>query len=273
MIRRKVYFVLALLALLSPVCGQPKRAVDPFYYPSLKEHYDTAQVDFSREWLKFCMRGPSRANQVEKLDGLNCSSIWLSGNRDQNGVLGVGYQRIRFHIDAVRKDTRDQRLYHVQGKSLVRDSAIRFFGTIRLLGSYHQNGESRQPLDESAGPLRSLFYSYRFEENKNKKATGVFSGNGQCYIDLDVKKRQAVLDTDGVDFSDGYNNRTYVGTWTNYRTRKVKKCIWGDFRLPFTFDFDRGAGEMSPNEKYRANGWMDFNNEMANGETFQWWRK
>ncbi len=60
------------------------------------------------------------------------------------------------------------------------------------------------------------------------------------------------------DVADGYNNRTYVGTWTNFKGSAQKKCIWGDYRLPYTFDFDCGDGEMIINEKYKKNGWESF---------------
>ncbi len=58
--------------------------------------------------------------------------------------------------------------------------------------------------------------------------------------------------------ADGYWNRTFIGTWTEYGTAVTKKCIWGDYRLPFTFDFDRGDGEMMVNDKYKMNGWQTF---------------
>lgn len=41
-------------------------------------------------------------------------------------------------------------------------------------------------------------------------------------------------------------NRSYVGTWQSYKNpATVKRCMWGDNRLPFRFDFDIGAGEIA----------------------------
>ena len=41
-------------------------------------------------------------------------------------------------------------------------------------------------------------------------------------------------------------NRSYVGTWQSYKNpTTVKRCMWGDNRLPFRFDFDIGAGEIA----------------------------
>jgi hypothetical protein len=58
--------------------------------------------------------------------------------------------------------------------------------------------------------------------------------------------------------ADGYYNNTFVGTWKEYKTGKILKCIWGDGRLPYCFDFDGGAGELIPNDKYVANGWLGY---------------
>lgn len=54
-------------------------------------------------------------------------------------------------------------------------------------------------------------------------------------------------------------NRTYMGTWKGYHAKSAKKCIWGDYRLPFTFDFDCGDGAMIVCDKYVQNGWASFN--------------
>jgi hypothetical protein len=78
--------------------------------------------------------------------------------------------------------------------------------------------------------------------------------------------------------ADGYNNRTFVGTWISYSMKAVKKCIWGDYRLPFTFDFDCGDGEMHVCEKYVQNGWTTFNSSEEYDVTgdkaiLKWWSK
>lgn len=54
-------------------------------------------------------------------------------------------------------------------------------------------------------------------------------------------------------------NRTYVGIWQSYGDPTVvKRCIWGDYRLPFSFDFDIGDGEMGINPKYISPEWESY---------------
>jgi len=93
-------------------------------------------------------------------------------------------------------------------------------------------------------------------------------------------KHLAYLDTTYID-ADGYANNTFVGVWTQYTTRDVKKCICGDYRLPYTFDFDKGDGEMYVNPKYRANGWQSYDDntesifDSTSGRFIpvdQWWK-
>jgi hypothetical protein len=67
-----------------------------------------------------------------------------------------------------------------------------------------------------------------------------------------------VLD-ESTDFSDGYFNRVFVGTWADYKIKKPKKCIWSDYRIPFAFGFDCGDGEMFVCKEYENNGWQTFN--------------
>lgn len=65
---------------------------------------------------------------------------------------------------------------------------------------------------------------------------------------------------------DGYNNRNYVGIWLSYKTKAVKKCILGEYRLPYTFDFDIGDGEMRVNPKYASPEWEQWQSETFNPE-------
>ena len=89
---------------------------------------------------------------------------------------------------------------------------------------------------------------------------------------IDHEKRSIKID-ESFGIADGYYNRTYVGIWKSYKTDKKKKCIWGDHRLPFTFDFDCGDGEMRVCDKYVANGWLSFNDGSDFKIINRWWEK
>ncbi len=59
--------------------------------------------------------------------------------------------------------------------------------------------------------------------------------------------------------ADGYDNRNFVGTWQSYNNPALlKRCIWGDFRLPYSFDFDFGVGDIGVNPKYASPEWDRF---------------
>lgn len=62
------------------------------------------------------------------------------------------------------------------------------------------------------------------------------------------------------------NNRNYVGIWQNYKTKALKRCIWGEYRLPYTFDFDIGDEDMHVNPKYNSPEWEQWQSEIFNPE-------
>jgi len=58
--------------------------------------------------------------------------------------------------------------------------------------------------------------------------------------------------------ADGYYNNQCKAAWTSYKTRKSKKCNWGDFRMPDSEELDQGTGDVSINEKFIKFGWETF---------------
>ncbi len=193
------------------------------------------------------------ANRIKEFDKVDCSRLWLSGSQSQRGVLGRNYELIRFFVSSVKKDKTNPRLYHVRGKTIVRDSIVDFSGTISLRAGYQVKRKDYDEWDRD----QNLLYSYHFKENKQKANSGEFRGIGECFVRLSPRTGKVRVDSSAW-YSDGSYNRTYVGTWKNYRTGIVKKCIWGDGRMPFTFDFDMGTGDIGPNPKYSTSGWQGY---------------
>ena len=172
----------------------------------------------------------------------------------QNGVLGLNYQRIQFHIGKVVRSQDKPDTYIIYGKSKVNDNICNFSGELKLLKLFFTECE-----DSSFNKCGELFGSYKFFEDRAQYHSGVFMGIMECSVRSDSTGKRMLLD-DSFDGADGYWNRTFIGTWTDYKTKQAKKCIWGDYRLPFTFDFDCGDGEMMVCDKYKMNGWQTFNN-------------
>jgi hypothetical protein len=69
--------------------------IDPNYNGHLQEKYDSAQIDLSKEYLQIEIKTYVKdTNNFEQTEKYNFSSIWLTGNLEQNGVIGSNYQRI-----------------------------------------------------------------------------------------------------------------------------------------------------------------------------------
>lgn len=223
---------------------------DPYYNAHLCENFNPKQNDFSAEYLKL-QRSSGGRNVVRDLLTFDLSPIWVTHDGMQNGIIGLDYKRIRIHISQTTKDPTDKLLYHVKGKSNVSGNICDFSGEIRLIEAYAaEDGEH-----ENSG---TLFARYNFNEDSTQRHVGTFQGVVECYYFLDQKTKKGFLD-ESSDVADGYHNRTYVGTWKGYQASISKKCIWGDYRLPFTFDFDCGDGIMIVCDQYVKNGWVSFN--------------
>lgn len=226
---------------------------DPYYNHHLCENFNPEQIDFSKEYFELRTKHYVKEyNKLQQTKNYDFSPIWITRNSQQNGVLGQNYQRIQIYIEKVIV-TKSLDTYLVVGKSKVNRNICGFKGSIKLLKVF---------LDDSCENSEykvcgELFASYVFYEDSSKNHSGIFKGITECSFYLDKTGKQMNVD-ESSDGADGYWNRTFVGTWTEYKTAITRKCIWGDYRLPFTFDFDCGDGEMMVCDKYKMNGWQTF---------------
>jgi len=100
---------------------------------------------------------------------------------------------------------------------------------------------------------------YEFKEPTDREHSGVFEGTYQAMFQI-VEEDNKVYYNDLDLYRDSYINNMYQGFWTDYQTKEAKICKWADFRVPdVPGDFDLGAGEFSPNEKYNNKGWKTYN--------------
>tara|TARA_Y100000782_G_scaffold111521_1_gene139777 strand:- start:6497 stop:7360 length:864 start_codon:yes stop_codon:yes gene_type:complete len=259
-------------------CNLPKNHeahFDPYYNGHLCENFDAKQTDFSKEYLKLQTERLSKiATDITKEIAdykFNTSALFNTGDFQQNGILGLDYKRIRIHISET-KQTNGELEFIILGKSNVSSNICDFEGTIKVLNVYEITENYDFP------GQATLFAAYEIFEDSTQNHVGVFKGTLECSIVIDHTTKEIMLD-ESFAMADGYYNRSYVGIWKSYNSTVVKKCIWGDYRLPFTFDFDRGDGEMMVNQKYIENGWTTF----ANGSEYdfskdklrlknQWWK-
>lgn len=234
-------------------CGRPVDDPvhkDPYYNGHLHENFDPLQIDFSEEFHQ--LRSGFLLDVAKSTDTINlldCSAIWVASDHAV-GIIGRNYHKIQIQIRSVEQDSSDKTSYNVTGKSIVRETECDFTGQIRIISAL-QFPEPIFPNTHEG----VVFAKYEFVEDGEQKHSGTFSGILESSFAIDTLGNIG-LDTLFID-ADGYSNNTYVGKWTSHQTGFEKKCIWGDYRLPFTFDFDQGDGEMIVNEKYREYGWSE----------------
>jgi hypothetical protein len=202
------------------------------------------------------------------------------------GFVGPNYERLRIKLLAVRQDTANPARYYLTGKAKVAGHISSFSGTLvlrqaRVLRQLASNGEAAsiatQQAFESARHEGFVLGDYELRENPNQPRSGIFRGVARINWYVDKQNRLHYDDVYGE--GDGYCNNQFVGIWTSYATQKSLRCNWGDYRIPNSGDFDIGAGEFSPADKYLAFGWQDVRATAPNGtkaarqrKALAWWK-
>ena len=192
-----------------------------------------------------------KANDFSKLLNSKDNSIVY-------GFIGDNYQRIRVKFISIKQDSLFFDIYHVYGKSMVKNNIDEFNGEIKIVKIYKlivtQHGcEDGYKYKGYKGQF-SLIGEYLFSENKNQEHSGIFKGKVQS--DYFINKYNKVCYNDIENCADGFTNNQFVGNWISYQTSEIKRCNWGDYRVPNSGDLDMGAGEFSPYDKYLKYGWQ-----------------
>jgi len=182
------------------------------------------------------------------------------------GYIGSDYQRFYIHFTSITKDSSDPHLYHVRGKTRVRNNLCDFVGTL-LLKSIRRLFDPDACENDVRPTVQGIAcFTYEFREDPNQGHVGQFEGTAAIQWYLDSNKRLCYDKT--WNCSDRFTNNCFVGEWTSYSTHVSKPCNWGDCRIPFSGDLDIGAGEFSPGPKYRRSGWEQFPSDAQN----EWWK-
>jgi hypothetical protein len=240
-------------------------------------------VKFKSKQLKFDGLGQSELKgQFIKND---FAPLWLhTENQYVYGFIGNDYQRLKLKFLSVIKDSLSQNTYDVLGKSMVRNNIVGFHGKIKITNVRKFVTMSLGVDDELKGKgLKGQFMivgDYLFAEDATNSNSGVFKGKFRTDFYLDKNKK--VYYDDIEMYSDGYTNNEFVGQWASYNDSKlIKRCNWGDYRIPNSGDFDIGAGEFSPNDKYLKYGWKNLRDVSLTGlpgkkaqqiESLTWWK-
>jgi hypothetical protein len=186
-----------------------------------------------------------------------------------DGVFDTIYQRIQFHFETIKKDEAENCKYLIYGADRLRGLVTPFNGKISINKVVKNAGDLYNPEIPSDEKMIDFYGNFEFREDEKVSGSGVFKGD--ISFSLTLNKENELIDDMGDYMGDGFSNFTYEGTWTNYKTGKIKKCVWGQGRLPNTGDFDGGAGEVIADEKYRQNGWERDNNFALIDNPKNWW--
>jgi hypothetical protein len=169
----------------------------------------------------------------------------------------------------------------VKGKSLRNNLVRDFSGTIKLFQintfKKHHLGVDNIYADSNILAQGVLIAKYRIEESKKQPEGGRFEGTlyTKWYLDSSNKIQYDQIQS----VADNYMNNAFIGNWISYKTRQTLSCNWGDFRVPLANqDFDVGAAEFSPSNKYLDKGWEIYqrawlygNIEAQKQELSEWW--
>ena len=198
------------------------------------------------------------------------------------GFIGDECQRLRMKFLSVERDRSHPDRYTVLGKSHVRTTTCSLHGELAIEHVRRDTdplyGTAEFHRDSASLGSYALTGSYRLVEDNACAHAGAFEGKFISWFYLD--KYGLVHYADANDVADSYLNNAFVGEWRS-GIGKVKRCNWGDWRIPNSGDFDIGAGEFSPDDKYLPFGWKSYRdaffgpgpNEKAMAlESAEWWK-
>lgn len=199
------------------------------------------------------------------------------------GFIGNNYQRLRIKFITVTKSQSLSNTYLVYGKSMVKKNICEFRGAISISSIRKYKTMSYGVDDEYKNKgIKGQYVisgSYNFSEDTTQAHSGIFKGHFQSNFYLN--KNNKVQYDDISQAADAYTNNQFVGEWIGYKSKLIKTCNWGDFRVPNSGDLDMGAGEFSPYDKYLPFGWQsrrdysisNFNDKNAKHvEEAKWWK-
>lgn len=167
------------------------------------------------------------------------------------GFIGDNYQRFYIHYTSVTKSKTNPYEYMVSGKTKVKENICTFKGTILI-----KEAELYKESDDPRYKQGNVVCQVKFYEDSSQPSSGFMQGTLTTYWYLDNKRN---IHYDALmAFADSFSNNECTGTWTSYKTKKNKKCNWGDYRIPDCGDLDIGAGEFSVNDKYVSSGWQTY---------------
>lgn len=222
-------------------------------------------------------------NIQDDFNSFDFSRIWTQTQNSRiYGIIGEDHQRLKIKLTSVVQSESNRGQYEVSGKSSVKGIICDFTGIITItevmkLKEMHY-GVDAEYSDKGIKKQGVVIAEYIFSEDDSQTNSGVFKG--KLYTKWYIDGNDQILYDDIQSMADSYYNNAFVGTWKGYKSPSSKICNWADGRIPLANrDFDMGAGEFSPADKYLDKGWLDYRNAWVNGdlearkkENKEWWK-
>ena len=187
------------------------------------------------------------------------STLFIGANsKFQLGYIGDNYRRIRVKFLTAHQDNSHPSVYHIHGKTNVKDNICDFKGTLVidsiLVVDKPYWGVDNMYADSSIIEQGILIGHYELFEDSTQKHVGKFIGKVMYTW---FSKQDGLIRYDDIEsYSDGWCNSQFIGEWSPYTKTKNKVCTWGHGRLYDPHDkLDIGTGEFYPAKEYHFKGW------------------
>ncbi len=182
-------------------------------------------------------------------------SIALRPQSPLLGFIGSDYQRLNIVFLSVTREAQDHKVYDITGYTLTRGTQTPFTGKLTIAKVSRLKQLNYGVDDEMKGKVKAegtAASDYELQSADGGRFTGTMTT--QWFVD-----RSGKLQYDDIDIaSDSYSNNQYTGQWRASAASSPQVANWGEYRIPQAGDLDSGAAQFFPADKYKANGWANF---------------
>jgi len=170
------------------------------------------------------------------------------------GFIGEDYQRFHIKFLQCNKNPENPLEYIIYGKTMVKNNICDFVGLLKVKEASLESLQEYNISDYKAGIIKG---EYMFFENQSQKHSGIFMGKFNLGIIYNIKNNN--IQYDALFYvADGFENNSFIGSWSPYYSLIKRTCNWGDFRIPNSENLDGGASEFIPSEKFLDKGWANY---------------
>ncbi len=204
----------------------------------------------------------SATERNEFIDVSDFSKLWVSDSINLEydggvikrfeplGYIGDNYQRFYIHFISSIRNANNRSEYFIYGKTKVGENICSFQGIIHIDSLILYDRPLIEGIEQGY-----VIGTYQFYQDPDEHGSGILSGDFKSHF----YRENNEIKYDAIEvYADGYENNQFEGVWKSYNSYAMKKCNWGDVRIPDSSDLDIGAGEFIVNENFANNGWENF---------------